>query len=261
MASRRAPLVAQSPLTAHRAHDYRALIRRWRAVARASGLEMRRYASADGYPLYALRSPRLPSIGVVYLSAGIHGDEPAGSEALTLWAEHNAARLREMPCVLFPCLNPWGLVNNRRVDAAGQDLNRCFHRDDLPSVSAWKALISGLRFKLAMTLHEDFDGQGLYLYEVDPKPFWGEQLLEAARSIIPIEGRTRVDGRKAAAGLLRPRITLKKFATMGLPEAVYLYLHHSDRTFTVETPSEFALDQRVAAHVAVIDEAVRRVCA
>ena len=46
---------------------------------------------------------------------------------------------------------------------------------------------------------------------------------------------------------------------MGLPEAVYLHLHHSERTFTIETPSEFSLNQRVRAHVAIIEECVRRI--
>ena len=44
---------------------------------------------------------------------------------------------------------------------------------------------------------------------------------------------------------------------MGYPEAIWLHLYHSLRTFTVETPSEFALEQRVAAHVAVLDEVAR----
>lgn len=255
----RACVPAQSPLTAHRAHDYRALIRRWRAVARASGLRMRLYVTESSYRLYALQTPRLPRIGALYISAGIHGDEPAGTEALITWAESHPERLRQIPCMLFPCLNPWGLVNNIRFDAGHADLNRSFQNDHPPSLRAWKELISGRRFALSLMLHEDFDGQGVYIYEVEKaKPFWGEDLLEAARPVIPPEGRTMIDGRKANAGIVRRRLGLKKFATMGLPEAVYLHLHHSDRTFTIETPSEFALDQRVRAHVAIIEACIRR---
>ena len=60
-------------------------------------------------------------------------------------------------------------------------------------------------------------------------------------------------------GLLRRKLNLKKFPM--IPEAVYLHLHHAERTFTIESPSEFALDQRVRAQVAIITECIRRVSA
>ena len=109
-------------------------------------------------------------------------------------------------------------------------------------------------------LHEDFDAQGLYLYEVQrARPYWGEPLLAAARQTIAPDPRSKIDGRTARTGVIRRRIDHKRFARMGWPEAIHLHLHHADRSFTVETPSEFALEQRVAAHVAVLDECVRRV--
>ena len=46
---------------------------------------------------------------------------------------------------------------------------------------------------------------------------------------------------------------------MGYPEAIWLHEFHARRSLTVESPSEFALEQRVRAHCAVIDECVRRV--
>jgi hypothetical protein len=45
---------------------------------------------------------------------------------------------------------------------------------------------------------------------------------------------------------------------MGLPEAVHLRLQGCPRVFTIETPSEYGLDRRVRAQVAVIQECVRR---
>jgi hypothetical protein len=119
-----------------------------------------------------------------------------------------------------------------------------------------------LRFALALQLHEDFDAQGIYIYEVQrARPFWGEGLLDSVRPLIPVEGRRMVDGRRARAGLIRRRMDLKHFGEIGYPEAIHLHLHHSERTFTIETPSEFALEQRVRAQVAIIDECVRRLLA
>lgn len=247
-------------MLSHRAHDYPFLIKRWRAVARAAGLRLETLALDGVVRVFFLKSPSLALQGGIYLSAGIHGDEPAGTEALIAWAEANLTRLRQLPLLLFPCLNPWGLVNNMRADAHGADLNRLFHLNSNPIVAAMRRFVAPYHFDLALMLHEDFDAQGLYLYEVQQaKDFWGEALLDAARPHIPIEGRAKVDGKKAAAGLIRRKVRAGMFDEMGYPEAIWLHLKHAARSLTLETPSEFGLDQRVRAQVAVIDECVRRV--
>src|SRR5690349_5062873 len=108
----------------HRAHDYRHLVERWRAVARKTGVPLRRLGQADGYEHFYLRAPALAKTGGGYFSAGIHGDEPAATEALLTWAEQQGQKLRELPLLLLPCLNPWGLVQNMRTNLHGVDLNR-----------------------------------------------------------------------------------------------------------------------------------------
>ena len=208
--------------------------------------------------MFVLCSRKSPT-GGVYLSAGIHGDEPASTEGLLHWAESNTAILRELPCMIFPCLNPWGLVNNSRLDEAGLDLNRLFQHEEVPFIRALKEAIKPHWFAMSAMLHEDYDGQGLYLYEVQRrKPFWGEALLEAVRPLIPIDPRTFIDGRRISKpGILRRKINLKDGEFTMLPEAVYLHQYHSERTFTFETPSEFALDQRTRVQAALVSECVR----
>src|SRR4051812_26372789 len=101
----RALRTSHSSLTSHRSHDYRFLIKRWRTVARGSGLVMRRYSEVGGYPVYFVRSKELPASGAIYMSAGIHGDEPGGTEGCIAWAEKNARMFAEIPLLIFPCLN------------------------------------------------------------------------------------------------------------------------------------------------------------
>jgi len=248
-------------LARHRAHDYPHLIKRWRLLARRAGLIMRRLAAGPEFNLYTVRSPRLPREGAIYISAGIHGDEPAGTEALITWAEKNTRLLRRHPFLLVPCINPWGLVNNSRTDSRKRDLNRSFQDDAIPEIAALKRAVQGRRYSLALTLHEDYDAPGIYIYEIPgATPFWGEALLEAARPHLPADWREIIETREAAGGLVRPVVVdMKIFEQIGLPEAVYLHLQGCPRVFTIETPSEYGLDRRVRAHVAVLEECLRRV--
>jgi predicted deacylase len=243
-----------------RAHDYPYLVQRWRNVARAAGLKLRAFAQTrDGVDVFYLVTPALAPVGGMYLSAAIHGDEPASSEALITWAERHTRELRRLPLMIFPCLNPWGLVLNTRANEDGIDLNRVFHTDTSPVIVALRNRLVGHRFACALMLHEDFDGQGLYLYEVLRKqPYLGEALLAAAGRHIAFDPRAKIESRKALRGVIRRRFDAKRFARMGYPEAIHLHLHHADHAITIETPSEFAMEQRVAAHVAVIEECVRR---
>jgi murein peptide amidase A len=236
----------------HRAHDYRHLVTRWRAVARESGLKLHRLARDDGFDLFYLQNEDTrPGF---YVSAGIHGDEPAAPEALIQWAEQHTARLSSWPLLIFPCLNPWGLRNNVRTDSRGRDVNRLFHENSHPVVAAVRRVVKDRRFAVSLTMHEDYDAQGVYLYEVQRGDArMGETLLRAARRFLPPDARPRIDGRKARNGLLRRRISPGAFRTMGYPEAVWLHLHHSDYTFTFETPSEADLERRVSAQMAVIE--------
>lgn len=244
---------------AARSHDHTHLMRRWKAVCGQAGLRLAECARADGFPCHEIVSPAWASHGGIYISAGIHGDEPASTEGLITWAEENRDRLAEWPLLIYPCLNPWGLVNNSRTDARGRDLNRVWDKPPTGLVKAVVRRIAGCRFALALTLHEDYDGQGLYIYEPGTRrraSSWGGALLRAASGVIPPDPRRTIDGRRATDGLIRPRASRKTFTT-SLPEAVYLHHNHAERTFTFETPSEFDIDQRVTAQRLLIAESLR----
>ena len=87
--------------------------------------------------------------------------------------------------MIFPCLNPWGVLSNRRVDSENRDLNRCYHLNELPRIRAHKNLMQGHFFRLAMCLHEGYDAKGVYLYEACKRlPRFGGDLLAAAANHI-----------------------------------------------------------------------------
>lgn len=249
-------MASQTEIGAHlRAHDYAWLVKRWRVLARREGWRMREFAEADGFPVYVVESPRRPGPRL-YFSAGIHGDEPAATEALLTWCARRARALQKCEVLIFPCLNPWGLQHNSRNDARGRDLNRGYHRRDVPVIAAQKEILRERTFDAAVMLHEDFDAHGVYLYEIPgARPFWGERLLAAAAQQLPREPRSRVEGRRSRRGLIRTRVTPETLPEH--PEAFCLRFGHTLRSLTFETPSEFSMTARVRAHGAVLDEVLR----
>jgi murein peptide amidase A len=239
-----------------RSHDFRWLHTRWRAAAREAGLRLEAFGEAEGYPLlHAFTKKPMAERPWFYFSAGIHGDEPASTEALLEWVVRNAARARGMNLRIFPCLNPWGLVNNSRTDAQGRDLNRSYRDMSRSPIAEHARLAKANRYETALVLHEDYDARGVYVYETSPvRPYLGEAIVAAmARHIAP-DPRSRIDTSRAKGGVIRRRVgpdTLPDW-----PEAFLLHFHCARRVFTVETPSEFTIDARVEAHVAAIDAAL-----
>ncbi|MCX6969400.1 MAG: M14 family metallocarboxypeptidase [Verrucomicrobia bacterium] len=241
-----------------RAHDYPFLVNRWKRAAAAAGLKMREFAESGGYPIYFLESaPSAAEQPSLYISAGIHGDEAASTEGLIAWAEKSPRLLRKFRALIFPCLNPWGLVNNCRLDPSGRDLNRCYNNPRVPQIRAQVKVLGRSRFDLALQLHEDFDAHGVYIYEIAGKrPFWAGDLLKAGTRNLPPDSRTSIEGRAAKNGIVRRKITPDLMPNW--PEAFLIHFRHAARTFTIETPSEFAIDARVATQEAILTAALNK---
>lgn len=241
-------------------HDYARLLKEWKALARKFGLKAKKIGSADGFPLWKFFSPTLGSSGGLYISAGIHGDEPAGCHGLLQWARLYAEKLAQLPVLIFPCLNPWGLVHNLRTNASGLDLNRAWASEEEPLIQFLHLELTGMEFSLSLHLHEDFDAHGIYLYEPKlhrTRKSLANQVLEAAEEVIPRDPRVRIDRRKATHGIIRP--ALHRLPPDGLPEALYLSKLGSGRgvNLTLETPSEWGFEHRIDAHVRMVNRAVQ----
>ena len=209
--------------------------------------------------VYVVFSPLIESdVKMIYLSAGVHGDESGATEGLLRWAESSQLQLNSLPLLIFPCLNPWGLKNNSRFDSQGIDLNRVWDQSNHPLIGPIIDQTNKLSLKLVLNLHEDYDGQGIYLYEPSTggRPGeWAERILLSAELLLPRDQRKSIEGRKCRNGIIRPRP--HKPPADGMPEALHLYLTHQCPTFTIETPSEMDLDIRAQAHEKMISEAIR----
>ena len=140
--------------------------------------------------------------------AGIHGDEPAGVEALTdllRYMEGNPALFRAYEIHLYPLCNPTGYEDGTRHARSGRDLNREFWRDSAePEVRLLEEEIRRGRFHGLLALHSDDTSEGLYgfvrghtLTEHLLKP-----ALAAAEAALPVNRAETIDGFHAVNGII-----------------------------------------------------------
>ncbi len=183
----------------------------------------------------------------VYLSAGIHGDEPAGPLALAALVEADPWPA-SWALWMCPCLNPGGFARRTRENAAGVDLNRDYRTRRTPEVRAhveW--LEQQPAFELAILLHEDWEAGGFYLYELNPdgRPSAAETVVAAVEAACPIDRSPLIEGRPAREGIVRPVADLA--GRPDWPEAFYLIARKTRHNYTLEAPSDYPLPVRVAA--------------
>jgi protein MpaA len=242
-------------------HNFKALSARWRYLAQRSELTLTQLCQLDDFPIFKFSNhPIIQSRKGLYISSGIHGDEPASCWGLLKWAESNISLIQNIPVMLFPCLNPWGLINNSRLDKRGCDLNRVWENQAHPLVLQILRALEGFSVSLSLNLHEDYDANGVYLYEPyngGKNDSFAEQILISANEILPVDSRKKIEGRRCKHGVIRPRT--RNLPKEGMPEALYLNQEYGSRNFTLETPSEEACNKRISSHEKMISKAVHLV--
>jgi len=203
----------------------------------------------------ALLGPAAPSL---YLSAGIHGDEISGPMALLKMLRERDF-FADFNVTIFPILNPDGLAQNLRVNAAGIDLNRDYKNTKSDEIlSHIEALKTLGKFDAAMMLHEDFEGIGAYLYELNDAldPGLGQKIITAMGQHVPIDLRPEIEDVPARNGVISRKELLAKHGQIEdrpeWPEAIYLSVHHTQVSYTTETPKPFPLEHRIEAQIAAV---------
>lgn len=193
----------------------------------------------------------------VYLSAGIHGDEPAGPLAMSrLLAENRWPD--NLDLWVCPCLNPTGFEINRRENSRGTDLNRQYLQPEAHEIIAHVAWLERQpRFDLCLCLHEDWEAHGFYLYELNPHglPSIAESIIAQVAPVCPIDYSEAIDGRLARNGIIRP--DFNPASRRQWPEAFFLVMHKTRLSYTLEAPSDFPLEMRVKGLMAAVEAALK----
>jgi murein peptide amidase A len=229
------------------------VLREIETTAAANGWISEDFLHLGAYRLFAIRRSAGSNLNHkatrVYISTGIHGDEPAGPLAVLQLLRDN-----QWPpnCELWlcPCLNPAGFVLNRRENDKGVDLNRDYlhlQSDEIRAHVAW--LQRQPPFDLCLCLHEDWESHGFYVYELNPdgRPSLASAIVAGVDQVCPIDRSEIIEGRTAQGGIIRPNVDPRSRPQW--PEAFWLLTHKTRLSYTLEAPSDFALTVRVNALV------------
>jgi predicted deacylase len=219
-------------------------------AAQGTGWISETFYSADGFEWFGFRrTPSRKFARRVYISAGIHGDEPAGPLAsLRLFREHQWPEHTDV--VFCPCLNPVGFTANTRENGKGIDLNRDYLHFQSPEIRAHTAWLQKQPdFDFALCLHEDWESHGFYVYELNPdaKPSFAEAIVAGVAKVCPIDQSEIIEDRPAKGGIIRPSVDPRSRPQW--PEAFWLISNKTRLSYTLEAPSDFPLATRIDALV------------
>lgn len=237
--------------------SYSELTKRLVSISKTPSIQMETLgefqAGGKTYRLFLMQmgEPGPGKIGVT-ISAGMHGDEPAGVEAALRFMEENAANaelLSRFYIVIFPCDNPSGWDLGTRENSDGVDLNRQFAtRHPAPEVELIANALQGRCFDVVIEMHEDVDAPGFYLYELAEHPTIpvGKDIVRAVSELgYPINQNPCIEGLPAEEGVIRPP-SRKRLRKTHLPKAVYTYRTCGGHILTLEPPaSVLPMEDRV----------------
>jgi protein MpaA len=231
--------------------DIAAVLRDIEGAAVRHGWESETLQAGEGVSLQTWRRIRGGSRRA-YVSAGIHGDEPAGVLAMRKLLQDDAWQAH-VDLWVCPCLNPTGFPLNRRDNAQGIDLNRQYLHT---TAAETRAHIEWLRrqpsFDVTLCLHEDWEAGGFYLYDVKTGdgPSHAEEVIRRVAQVCPIDLAEVIEDRPAVGGIIRPNVDPKSRPEW--PEAFWLLVNKTQHSYTLEAPSDFPMPTRVAALVTAV---------
>lgn len=219
----------------------------------------------EKYPLFYVQIGR--GSKRVLLSAGIHGNEPAGVYALLEFLKGPVHDYTEnMAFTIFPCLNPWGFEHDRRFNVNGIDINRSFVRNNSRAAVILKRYISERSgFALALNLHEDktemringfpieTNPSGFYLYETPCDVHWfGTSLVKELEN----RGVEVCKDREIYGDENRGGVAIYNPSDPNQGELEAFLERHVKKIICTETPTCWPLERRVQTQKEAMDIAL-----
>ena len=196
------------------------------------------------------KDSRAPS---VLLTSGLHGDEPAGPVALLEVLQEKALH-PGISWTIVPYLNPHGLRQGVRENPRGYDLNREFLRDRAAEVCFYKQNVPALGpYDVMLSLHEDWEFRGSYLYEINSgtRPSLAPGIVEILERETGLAEADLIDDHPVSKpGLIIHHPDADE--PEDWPEAIFMIKQQPLLSYTLETPSQRPLKERVRCQRRVI---------
>jgi protein MpaA len=237
-----------------------AYVRDIEEAAKAGDWTIRYLSPVDGVPRPWLQHPAKTgsSAPSIYISSGIHGDEVSGPYAI-LEMLRQPDFFSAFDVTIFPILNPNGLSRNLRLNADGIDLNRDYRDTKSLEIQSHIETLKTLpQYDACMMLHEDYEGIGAYLYELNDafSAGLGDKIIAAMVQYVPIDMRPEIEEVRAVGGVIQRTDLVQKLGPikdrLEWAEAIYLNVYHTQVSITTETPKPFPLENRVKAQIAAV---------
>lgn len=206
----------------------------------------------ESLPRYVFAGPSGGSDPIrIGIFAGIHGDEPAGCEAVARLCERLVARpelAENYHLYFYPLCNRHGLESGSRYSRNGKDLNREFWRgSNEPEVRTLEHEILTHTFNGFISLHSDDTSEGMYGFvrgAVLAKSLL-EPALKAAEGFLARNRERVIDGFPAENGIISccyDGVLTAPPKLAGTPFEIIL-----------ETPQRAEFDHQVGALVAAME--------
>jgi hypothetical protein len=204
-------------------------------------------------PLWLIGKPALhPGRKTVCLMGSIHGNEPAGAQALLELGQDMArqpAHYADLNYVMLPLANPWGWARDLRRNSNNQDIAREFVGGRSPESDLVKKVLVQAHCDLLVDLHEDRVHEGFYLLAYAPAS------LPAVQAAV-----TAIETRSGIARATKPpqgvwHVPESGFKDIGLPTAsLWARKNGVPWSLIVEVHDGYTLEQRVKLLTLAVEE-------
>jgi murein peptide amidase A len=235
------------------------------------------------YPLVCIETisdkSNSPDLPCVLISAGVHGDEPAGVIAAVDFLRDFAPALSDqLRLIVLPCVNPSGYEANTLETMSGINLNRSFginsSEPEIHAIESWLAE-SRLTFRITLDLHEAppyYRGEGFarkdnptgtYLYETvsDDSTRIGHAMIAALPSRADVCRWPTIYHDKNDAGVVAyPDACRNAIYAEKTSFDAYLNARYTNHSITTETPTFWDFEKRVATQLTYICSALEQIC-
>ena len=192
----------------------------------------------------------------VFICGGVHGDEPAGPEAVLatiIEVANDPAKYEHVNIDFVPLVNPSGWVNGTRLNAAGEDINRDFNLlISQEAIIINDYLLSRGRYKLMIDHHEDPKYPGFYMmtYGSNHLSLISDVTQKVKKSGYPLRSFKRNEGYFDVSKKKMPKLRNKTIMS-------YARSHYSKMAYQIESPTSPNMRDRTIMHSMADQELIR----